>query len=323
MMWTLLLSALALAGGHKKQLIGEHSAQTLRLGEVLMGTSGIGVGVLPRVHLTTRATLDMVGLPNGELKVQVLDRPGVDVSVDGELLRSTLSGLDARGTGFGANASLHRGRLSLHSGLHYAAYSMNGLPTESPPLVVSLVGSDPLADASDEYGDLFDAGFRWNAATLRAGVELRVLGRSGLLLQGSLALGGSASVKAATTFDGTSVDVGHALPGVDTFKGTTKPWGSWVGTIAWQQVLGPFHLRAGFGASAVPYAWVTQAMSVQMRLGGFRLKRSHPAGRLSKDEEPEVIDFGDDAVVEIPDDAFELVPYDADAPWYQESPDLH
>ncbi len=321
MMWTLLMTTLALAGGEKKQLVGEHSAQTLRLGEVMLGTSGIGVGVLPRVQLLTRATLDAVGLPNGELKVQVLDRPGIDLSVDATLMRSALSGLDSSAYDFGANASLHKGRLSLHSGLHHGSFSMNGIPTESPALVIAIVGTDPLADASSEYTDLVDAGFEWRATILRGGLELRVLGRSGLLLQGSLAIGGNASVRAATTIEDTTVDVGHALPGIQTFKGSAKPWGSWNVSVAWQQVLGPFHLRAGFGASAVPYAWVTQAFSLQTRIGGWRLRRAHPPGVIAE-EEPEPVETEEldetDAITELPEEGFEVPPYDPDAPWYQD-----
>ncbi|MEM6928836.1 MAG: hypothetical protein AAF602_17995 [Myxococcota bacterium] len=322
MIWTLLVSSLAFAGGPKKQLVGEHSAQTLRLGEVMMGTSGVGVGLLPRVHVTTRVTLDAVGLPNGEVKLQLLDRPGLDVSVDTMLLRSTLSGFDTSAYDFGANASLHRGRLSLHSGLHHGAFSMSGLPTESPGLVVQLAGTDPLAEVGDEYTDFVDTSFAWRATTLRGGVELRVLGRSGLLLQGSLALGGQVDIRAATTLEGTTVDIGHALPGVNMIKGSTKPWGSWVASVSWQQVLGPFHLRAGIGTSAIPYAWVTQAFSLQTRIGGVRLKRAHPTGRRFTKEvepEPEVLTFDDnDAVVEIPDEEFAIAPYDPDAPWYQD-----
>ncbi|MEN0067323.1 MAG: hypothetical protein AAGA48_34655 [Myxococcota bacterium] len=317
----ILVSALALAGGahkqplgSKKQLVGDHSAQSLRLGEVMLGTSGLAMGVLPRVQVGTRATLNLVGLPNGEVKLQLIDRPNVDVSVDGLLMQSTLAGFDADAWGAGANASLHKGRFSLHSGVHYTSFGFQGVPTESPPLVVQIAGQDPLAEIPPEFSDLADVGFRWQAATLRTGIELRVFGRSGLLLQGSLSMGGQFDIRAGATIEGTSIDIGHALPGVNMLKASTTPGGSWVTSAAWQQVLGPFHLRAGIGISAIPYAWVTQAMSLQMRLGGFRLKRSHPAGRMAeariKRKDRRALRNEGDAMAEIPteepsDDAYE------------------
>lgn len=298
MTWTLFLSTLVFAAPAKKQLVGEHSAQTLRIGELMMGTSGIALGMLPRVQVSTRATLDVVGLPNGEVKMQLLDRPNMDVSVDAMLLGSTLSGLSATMWGAGANASLHRRRWTLHTGLHATSFEMSGVPTESPPIVVQFVGSDPLADLSSDLTDLLDVGVRYNTMTLRAGLEWRVWKRNGFLLQGSMNFGGRANVTAATTFEGTRVDVGNALPGVNVLRATTRPYGSWVTSLSWQQVIGPFHLRAGAGLSAVPYAWVTQAMSLSMRLGGWRLKRSHPAGVLADVEE----ETTDDAVAEVVED---------------------
>ncbi|MBX2797295.1 MAG: hypothetical protein KTR31_06505 [Myxococcales bacterium] len=265
-----LLTSLALAA--PRPVVADFNAQALRWGELMVGTSGVHVGLLPRLQVGTRPLAMAAGFPNAGGRFQLFDTPYFDLAFDGSITVSNLQGLSMTGVGTGGMASVHVGRLSVHGGVRSYSLAARGMPEALPEWIVNLVGSDPLAEATTaiaDYGSFVPAA-HVGAATLRAAVELRVIKTGGLVLQGSTAVGGRADVEAVATVDSYAIDVGPGLPGVSMLDAATGPDGSWVLSVAWQQQLGPLHLRLGWGVSAVPYAWVPQVGAAHFRGGGFK-----------------------------------------------------
>ena len=105
--------------------------------------------------------------------------------------------------------------------------------------------------------------------SLQGAVAFRVLPRSSILLQSGLSLAGTTRFQAQTEINGIAVDVGPGLPYVRNLEEAMTPAGSWVVSLAWQQQLGPLHVRAGYGLSKIPYAWLPQAVAADLRWGIF------------------------------------------------------
>ncbi len=271
-MLTFMLSTAVLAKP-AAPVVADHTAQALSFGEFMIGTSGLHFGVAPRVQLGTRIIGDAIGLPNVTGRVQILDFPKVDLAVDASWVGSNLEGLSLAGVGGAIQSSVHVGRVSGHLGLRTYRFAMEGIPTAAPRWIVGIAGTDPLADLAQmaaEQGIATAANYQ--VTNLRAAVETRLFGKAALLVQSSVAFGGQSGVQAQATVEDYTVDVGAGLPGARTLDESTTPGGSWVVSVAWQQQIGPLHVRAGYGASKVPYAWIAQSTAVHLRGGGFKKK---------------------------------------------------
>ena len=285
-------------------VVADHNAQALAFGEVMIGTSGAHVGVLPGLQLGTRPWIDLLGLPNLSGRFQVVDTPRFDLAADGSFVVAGVSGWSMTGAGGGVQSSVHLGRGSVHLGLHTFHLASVGLPDRTPTWIASIVGSDPLADlAAQAAAEGIVPEAQVGLVSLKAAGELRVTATGGLLLQGSANVAGHSRVSVATDYEGFSLDVGPGLPGVQMLDRASTPAGSWVASLSWQQQLGPVHLRAGAGASAVEYAWLGQAAAIHVRGGGFN-KRDHViveadgadgGGDAAADVLPEDIDITEEA----------------------------
>lgn len=277
MLTTLLLST-ALAGKPAKPakpVVADHTAQALAFGELMIGTSGVHFGVLPRIQLGTHALPFAAGLPNVAGRAQIIDHPRFDLAVDAGWFGSALDGLDLVSLEGSVTTSLHTGRISTHLGVHTNHFALEGHPTAAPKWVVGMLGEDPLAQVAVAAADAnLDTAARVVQTRLRAAVEARLFGKSALVLQGSMAVGGSSYLRAAADIDGTTVDLGPGLPGARMLQEATTPAGSYIVSLAWQQQLGPLHFRVGYGKSRVPYAWIPQAGSLHLRAGGGYSKRN-------------------------------------------------
>ncbi len=266
---TYLLTTAALATP-PQPVVANHTAQALSWGEVMVGTSGTHVGVLPRVQLGTRPWVDAVGLPNADARVQLIDSHYFDLALDGSVLGSTISGLSLTSLRGGVVTSTHLGRASIHLGLGTSSVRSEGMPDHSPDWLVNLVGSDPLAELSAEAtaGGVVPTS-EVGVVALQSAVEIEVIPTGALVLQGGASLGGQSTVSVEGSYEDRTLDVGPALPGVSTLQRAMDPAGSWVASISWQQQLGALHLRAGWGASAMPWSWLARTVALHVRGGGF------------------------------------------------------
>ncbi|HHO50201.1 MAG TPA: hypothetical protein ENK18_04835 [Deltaproteobacteria bacterium] len=301
-MMTFLLTTAALAAPSVQPVVANHTAQALSWGEVMVGTSGMHVGVLPRLQLGTRPWVDALGLPNVDGRVQLIESHHLDLALDGSLIGSAISGLSMTGLRGGLVSSVHVGRVSTHLGLSSSQMRSEGIPDSSPGWLVAIAGTDPLAELAAEA----TAGgvVPWSqvgVTSLQLATEIEVIPTGGFLLQGSTSLGGDSVVSVAGSYEDHTIDVGPGLPGVSTLSRAMSPSGSWVATLSWQQQLGAVHLRAGAGASALPWAWLSKAVALHVRGGGVK-RRLEPVVESTPGE-----DSGD-AAADTFDDELQLEP---------------
>ena len=81
------------------------SAYVLGHGELLVGTDGVAVGVLPSVQLSTQALLDVVGWFNGGVKVEAVRGRHLSLSVQGAGAAATWGEMQGRHLDVGSTAS--------------------------------------------------------------------------------------------------------------------------------------------------------------------------------------------------------------------------
>lgn len=268
MMYLLTTTALATT---PQPVVANHTAQSLAWGEVMVGTSGVHVGALPRLQLGTRPWVDALGLPNADGRIQLVETHHLDLALDGSVISSAISGFSLTGLRGGLVSSVHAGRVSVHLGASTSKVRTEGIPDSAPGWVVGLAGSDPLAELSAEAAASGVVPWSEVAVTsLQLATEIEVIPTGGFLLQGGTSLGGSSVVSVAGTYEDHTIDVGPGLPGVSTLARAMQPAGSWVATLSWQQQLGSVHLRAGAGASATPWAWLSKAVALHVRGGGAK-----------------------------------------------------
>ncbi len=252
-------------------VVAEHTAHALQWGEVQVGTGGVHVGLAPRLQLGTRPWVDALGLPNASVRLQLADSENVDLALQGAALTSAMAGLDLLVLGAGGTLSVAVGPIAVHAGGRYNRITGHGLPEAGPQWVTNLVGTDPVAASTSELAALGVTPWLDSATTtVRGALELRLARGGGLLVQGSANVWGASATGASVTVDGAPMAANiDALALVDQYS---APGATWVASVAWQQTIGRFTLRAGGGSSSVPYAWVTQAVAANARFGGFEAK---------------------------------------------------
>lgn len=251
------LSLVALASANDSSEVAAHTAHVLVPGEVMLGTSGVHLGVLPRVQLSTRPLLTFVGFTNAAVKIQPIDHEVFDLSANAYGVSSWLDGLDLRAGGVGLTSSVTYDPLAFHIGGTLAASGVSGIPDTAPTWLTDLYGEDPfekLADVSALLG--LDPTIEAIWLTLRSALEVRTGRRSSIILLGTQSPWSRASARL--------VDGNVATPSEE----TQPPTPSWTATVAWQTRLGPLRLRGGVGASQVPFAWIPQAIAAHARFGG-------------------------------------------------------
>lgn len=269
-----MLLSVALAGKPAEPVVADHTAQALSFGEFMIGTSGMHLGLVPRIQIGTQPLVFAVGLPNAAARIQIVEHPSFDLSVDAGWLGSGLTGLDLMALSGSVQTSIHTGRVSTHLALATNRFALEGVPTAAPKWIVGMIGQDPLAGLADMMAEAnLETAAQVSQTRLRAAVEARVKPRSSVLLQGSMAVAGSTSFQARATLDQYDVDVGPGLPGARMLDEATRPAGSWIVSLAWQQQIGRIHLRAGYGVSKVPYAWAPQAFAAHVRGDAYGPRR--------------------------------------------------
>lgn len=259
MLVTVALTAAAAAPLPREE-VSAHTAHVLPWGEVMVGTSGIHAGILPRVQIGARPLLTALGLPSGSLRVAAVDTRPFDLAVVANGTVGTFPGARVSSYGAGALASLAVWRVGLHAGASYGRVHAEGLP-ERAPWWAPVGDDDPLATMSTGGGGGVIPRVHGGNTTLRAAAEVRLAGPLSLLAQG------------ARTWSTVGASVGGDLPAeLRELSPVVDLAGVWTASASLKLELGRVHLRGGYGASNVPYAWLTQATAAHVRIGG-------PSGR--------------------------------------------
>jgi hypothetical protein len=260
-MLTITLSALASAAPVDREEVAAHTAHVLPWGEVMVGTSGVHAGILPRVQVGARPLLTALGLPSGSLRIAAVDTAPFDLAVVANGAAGTWPGTQLTVFGAGALGSLDIDRFALHAGASHTRIHAEGVPERSP-WWVPVGDEDPLATMSTGAGGGVVPVVHGGNTTLRGAGEVHLVGPLSILAQGA---------RTWTTV-GASV-AGDLPPELRELSPAIGLEGIWTASASLKLELGRVHLRGGAGASNLPFAWLTQAAAAHVRIGGASAAR--------------------------------------------------
>jgi hypothetical protein len=277
----------------------DYTSYTLEWGELKIGLANVHFGVAPRVQIGTMPLLDLAGVYNGSLKANFLRAGPFDMSATANIYHLPLG--DFKGTlwGAGLSTSVQVAKpVSIHVGANYNQLGFSGLPSKLPPLISALSGNPDIsswaADAEAASGiSIPSPEFRGDMISVRLAADVRINRRDALILQASTV----AWARARGDLDlpegnGTGpVPVFHINDVFDVQKAFT-PAESYAVTLSYQFSWKQLQLRAGGGASAIPFQWALQANDISWRMWGktrldeTRAKDTWRKGRKHVDDQP-------------------------------------
>jgi hypothetical protein len=241
-----LLVTTSLAATSDTPTVSSWTARTLRFGEVALGPGAVLFSPAPHVQVGSSPAFDVVGLPNGRIRIAPLETKPVALAIDAAYMGSVVPGLSVAALEAGAGLSLHAGRLDLHGTGALLAHDVRGAVT---------VG-----------GASYEAVIRDERVVAHGGLELRATRGGSVVATGGLVPWGRGSgmVVGGPLFAAYAAGPLGRAPVVEE---------SWWATVGWQQTAGPLTVRAAVGWSPEPWVWLRDALSIQLRLGGPR--RAH------------------------------------------------
>ncbi len=246
----------------------DFTAYTLELGEWRIGLGSVGVGALPRTHLSVSPPLYALGIVNGAAKVNLVRVGPVDLALGGQAYRLAIGEFSGRQLGAGAMSSVRlTAPWSLHVGGQFNLFSATGLPDLSdPPLLLGLVAPD-LANYQEQVsgvvgGAPLDVAAR--SVTMKVATDVRLNRRDSLVLQASGMVWSEVDSDVSAEQLPPLMNLDKALAG----SSATPLRDSYVASLAWQFSWKRADLRVGGGVSSVPGAWLLQSTELAWRLGG-------------------------------------------------------
>ena len=246
----------------------DFTAYTLELGEWRIGLGSVGVGALPRTHLSVSPPLYALGIVNGAAKVNLVRVGPVDLALGGQAYRLAIGEFSGRQLGAGAMSSVRlTAPWSLHVGGQFNLFSATGLPDLSdPPLLLGLVAPD-LANYQEQVsgvvgGAPLDVAAR--SVTMKVATDVRLNRRDSLVLQASGMVWSDVDSDVSEEQLPPLMNLDKALAG----SSATPLRDSYVASLAWQFSWKRADLRVGGGVSSVPGAWLLQSTELAWRLGG-------------------------------------------------------
>lgn len=247
----------------------DFTAYTLEWGEVKLGLASITLGILPRTQLGTIPVLDVLGIPNVNLKVNIFRIGPLDVGLMGDYYELSLG--DFKGTWMapGAMASVRLAEpVSLHFGGKYVMVSADGYPdiTQLPSLLTGDINLDEweqtLGQLQAEGGNLSLQG---QVVNLKAALDFRLNRRDSFVLQ----FGGMAGARAEGNLFVPVLNLDKVLDPIEkSFEWNSTLMESYMVTLSYQGTFKKFDLRFGGGGSSFPFAWILQANDLSYRFGG-------------------------------------------------------
>jgi hypothetical protein len=246
----------------------DFTAYTLEWGEVKIGLASITAGILPRTQIGTVPLLDVLGVPNVNLKVNALRAGPVDVAILGSFYTIGLGEFRGTWIGSGAMASVRITEpLSIHFGGDYVSVNGDGFPDPRglPSLLTDVDDWETTLDALQEGGG--DLTVSADIIRVKAAIDYRLNRRDSFVFQfsGMLRARGSGDLKIPLlNFD----DIAGQETYADSWSGASSMAESYMVTISYQATFKKFDLRLGAGKSGFPLAWLLQANDLSFRFGG-------------------------------------------------------
>lgn len=273
----------------KRQLLDENpyaqvdfTAYALEWGEVMLGISGIEVGVLPRVQLGTQPVFDLLGVYNLHAKGNIVRLGPLDAGLIGQWVHVPLGSFRAGFIGGGPMGSwiVTKG-FSLHSGLQYGVMTASGIPDKPPALFKAWIDQeqiDELAAAAAEVG--LDPKVDASALLLRLAADYRFNRRDSIVLQVNTIAWGQLDSSVGTLEVDPLVDQALALVfpyATDDFRSSTTvgPTQAYAVTVSYQASFQQIGARLGAGFSADKLSWILQGNDLNYRFWGKTRREDH------------------------------------------------
>jgi len=253
----------------------DYTAYTLEWGEMKLGLAGVHFGILPRVQIGTQPILDLVGVYNGNAKVNVIRAGPLDLSIQGQMHQVPLGDFHGSYLGAGVTSTWILSRaVSLHGGAQVGSVVLSGLPTEVPGLAKSYVDSSLLEEWSDEARRRgVNPSVRASGTIVRVATDIRLNRRDSFVLQGQAFTYGKIQANLGENLpDSAASLVDVVVPGlsggaIDAQKKFSLA-DAYVVTLSYQLTWRKVDLRVGGGKSPSTLAWLLQANDVSYRFGG-------------------------------------------------------
>lgn len=237
----------------------DYTAYTLDAGEVRLGAWSVGMGVVPRLQVTTMPALDALEVPNGRARWNLVRAGPIDLSVTGGYATGWGETLDLSLVQAEAAASvvLTPG-WSVHGRTTWASGQVRGTPQLDgvAALVERWVGNEIPTRAVSRLEEEVWLDESGTAMMVQLATDLRFNRRDSLVFQAASVLGAS---------EGYAVDPRELL---DPEGGRLPVDQLWAASLAYQVSWRNVDLRVGAGYSPVPGAWLAQAVDLSVRFGG-------------------------------------------------------
>lgn len=251
----------------------DFTAYTLEWGEVKLGLASWNVGALPRTQLGTVPALDILGLFNGNAKVNAVRAGKLDLAVTGGYSALPRETFKASYASAGLLASvIVTDPWSVHVGGSYGVLKATGQPDLSKlsPLLTGLTSNEVDAWTLQAAEERLDLDLKARVAQLHFATDYRFNRRDSVILQGSAYVWGD--LTGGATVAGEEVGK-ESLPPILGFQEVVVDDGAPVANTfvvsgAWQFAWKAVDLRVGLGWSAQPFAWVIQPFDLSFRFGG-------------------------------------------------------
>jgi hypothetical protein len=245
------------------------SSHVLAQGEILLGSDGFAVGVLPALQLGTKPLLDAVGWVNGSAKVEAIRGDHLGLSVQGAGGGASWGEMSGRSVDLGSTLSLTPSPvLSLHAGPHFGVLSMEGVPTDPPTALAEwlpMAGLQAAAQASADTGLVPRVYARHT--DVRAAVELRLNRRDSVVLSGAASVWGQNGTDLLTDASGQEALDPRMAKAVDWARSLGQTGNRRV-ALSYRVAFGNADVRVGAGLSDVAGAWIPDAIGADLRAFG-------------------------------------------------------
>jgi hypothetical protein len=253
----------------------DFTAYSLEWGEMKLGVAGIHFGLIPRVQVGTQPILDLIGVYNGNVKINVARAGPLDMSVQGQMHQVPLGDFHGAYLGAGVMGSLIVSRgFSLHGGAQIGSVVLSGIPTQPPALIKAYVDQSIMDDwAADARYYGVNPSVRAQGAIVRVASDVRLNRRDSLVFQGQAFIYGHVQANLGENLPASAVElVDLVVPGlaggaIDAGK-KFNVREAYVLTLSYQFTWRKFDLRMGGGKSPSTLAWLIQGNDLSYRFGG-------------------------------------------------------
>jgi hypothetical protein len=263
------------------------AAYALEWGEARVGLGSVSLGIAPRVEVGTRVPLDMLGVYNGQLKVDALRAGPVDLAAVGAIYSLPRSDFSGQWLQAGGLVSVRVAEpVTMHLGSRWGRITAEGLPDLGNAAAALSGGQAAELEAwiAEARAQGVSLAVERSAVTAQFAVDWRFNRRDSIVLQATAtpwASGARSTEGIPEEAEGTEQadDIESQLDGLPPVlllddlldSGDTvgeRIASSYVTTLAYQANYKNATLRIGLGLSAIPYAWLMQSTELAFHFGG-------------------------------------------------------